>query len=269
MSNSNLSVFDKDKARLSFDRAAHRYDQSAKLQQMVARFLVDLVVTQKPQAQTILDLGCGTGQVTESMCQHYPGAEVIGLDFSQRMLHETQQRLSGRGYDAALVCADAERIPFADNYFDLMVSSLMLQWSNHLQHTLQRYHRALRADGRLFFSTFTEGTLVEVKSSWQHVDQTPHTSQFLSIEALKSTVEAAGFSRVNVISDTIIMTYSSVREMIMEIKQIGASNAHKQRERGLTGKQRFQAFEQAFEAFRQKDGQYPCTWQLAYVVCEH
>ena len=53
--------------------------------------------------------------------------------------------------------------------------------------------------------------------------------------------------------------------MIMDIKRIGASNARSERERGLTGKTRFAAFERAFDTFRRADSIYPCTWQLAYV----
>ena len=262
-----MSVFDKDKARLSFDRAAHRYDQSAKLQQQVAKHLIDLVHLNKASSSTTLDIGCGTGQVTEAMCRLYPQGEVVALDFSERMLEQTKNRLHQHGLSANLVCADAEQLPFEAGSFDLIVSSLMLQWSNDLANTLKICRSTLRDDGKMVFNTFTEGTLIEVKQSWQSVDQLDHASPFLSKQDLESTLESVGFSQIEVVYDTIIMTYSSVREMIAEMKQIGASNAHKDRERGLTGKQRFNAFEQAFEQFRLTNGQYPCTWKLAYVIC--
>lgn len=263
-----MSVYDKHKARLSFDRAAKRYDQSAKLQQEVANSLIDLASKVQTNAISVLDMGCGTGQVTEAMCRLYPEGEIFALDFSTNMLEQTRLRLDQSNKRANLVCADAEQLPFSANNFDLITSSLMLQWSNDLSTTLKACRNSLNEGGRMVFSTFVEGTLLEVKQSWQEVDQSEHTSNFLSKEALKQTVGAVGFSRFEVVHDTIIMTYPTVREMIQEMKQIGASNAHKDRERGLTGKQRFNAFEQAFEQYRQLDGQYPCTWKLAYVVCD-
>ena len=263
-----MSVFDKDKARLSFDRAAHRYDQSARLQQQVAQHLIDLVSDNQPISTKTLDIGCGTGQVTEAMCRLYPKGEVVGLDFSKRMLEQTRTRLHQHDFTADLVCADAEQLPFQESSFDLIVSSLMLQWSNDLVSTLKSCRNVLRPDGKMIFNTFTEGTLVEVKQSWQQVDQSEHTSNFLTMQDLESTLESVGFSQVEVLYDTITMTYPSVRAMIMEMKQIGASNAHKKRERGLTGKQRFGAFEQAFERYRLASGQYPCTWKLAYIICD-
>lgn len=263
-----MSVFDKDKARLSFDRAAHRYDQSAQLQQQVAGHLIDLVFDNKVSADSILDIGCGTGQVTEAMCRHYSDSEVIALDFAERMLEQTKIRLQQHDLHADLICADAECLPFSVNSFDLIVSSLMLQWSNNLVGTLQSCRETLKDDGKMLFTTFTEGTLSEVKECWQEVDQSEHTSQFLSETDLEATVKAAGFSRTQIHFNTITMTYASVRAMIMEMKQIGASNAHKDRERGLTGKQRFSAFEQAFDKYRLENKQYPCTWKLAYVICD-
>ena len=263
-----MSVYDKDKARLSFDRAAHRYDQSAKLQQQVARHLINLVSTHSKDPFSILDMGCGTGQVTEAVCRLYPESEVFALDFAEKMLMQTQSRLAKLGVAVNLVCADAEQLPFSANSFDLITSSLMLQWSNDLSSTLKTCNSTLNGNGKMVFSTFVEGTLLEIKQSWQIVDQSEHTSRFLSEEALQSMVGAVGFSRYEVVYETIIMTYSSVREMIQEMKQIGASNAHKDRDRGLTGKQRFKAFESAFEQYRLSDGRYPCTWKVAYLICD-
>lgn len=262
-----MSVYDKEKARLSFDRAAHRYDQSAKLQQQVAKHLIDLVTEQSVSASAVLDIGCGTGQVTEAMCRLFPKGEVVALDFASNMLKQTKCRLQQQGLSAELICADAEKLPFSNASFDLIVSSLMLQWSNALGDTLSSYHESLCEGGQLFFSTFTQGTLHEVQQSWKNVDHAEHTSQFLSINELKAIVTSAGFSHFHVVSETIVMTYPSLREMIMEMKHIGASNAHKDRDKGLTGKRRFGAFEKEFEQYRLSSGQYPCTWELAYVIC--
>jgi len=262
-----LSVYDKEKARLSFDRAAPRYDQSAHLQRHVAEHLIAIEAEQVRLATTILDAGCGTGQVTEAMCVRYPKSNVVALDFSRQMLVQAQKRLQAKGLDAHMVCADAEVLPFSHNTFDLITSSLMLQWSNNLTATLQGMREVLAAQGTLIFSTLVEGTLREVKQSWRAVDEAVHTSEFMSPSLLQQHVEAAGFSQVDIRYETIVMEYASAREMVMEMKQIGASNAHKDRARGLTGKQRFQAFERAFEVHRLASGQYPCTWKLAYIVC--
>ncbi|WP_158278845.1 malonyl-ACP O-methyltransferase BioC [Leucothrix arctica] len=261
-----MSSYDKRKSRQSFDRAAHRYDKSAALQQQVAAKLIAL--QSKEGVQSVLDIGCGTGQVTAAMCVDYPQANIVALDFAERMLLETEKRLSVINKSATLVCADAECLPFVDESFDLIISSLMLQWSNDLTQNLTHIHRCLMGKGQLAFSTFTEGTLKEVKASWKSVDGLVHTSDFMGVDTLKQSVEAAGFRNVQIHQETIVSLYPKVREVLMDMKRIGASNAHSDRSKGLTGKQRFAAFESAYEIFKQADMNYPCTWELAYVFGE-
>lgn len=264
-----MSVFDKNKSRRSFDRAAVHYDQNAQLQQMVATNLLRHLegFAQGLAPHLILDLGCGTGQVAEAMQLRYPDADITALDFSKQMLVQTEQRLSKQGLRALSVCADAEQLPFKEASFDLIVSSLMLQWANNLEKTLRDIQRSLSSEGILAFSSLSEGTLKEVKASWEAVDQSVHSSNFQSLDSFERIASAAGYSNISVISETIVINYSSVREMLLEMKGIGASNASNERFKGLTGKQRFEAFERAFESFRLTDGAFPCTWEVTYVFC--
>lgn len=264
-----LSVFDKQKSRRSFERAAHQYDRYARLQQQVATTLVNHLDERMKHINpmSILDLGCGTGQVAESMCQRYVDSNVFALDFSQKMLAQTQQRLNNRGFDLSAICADVEQLPFQQGSFDLIISSLMLQWANDLEDTLVQLRDVLTSQGVLVFSSLSEGTLKEIKSSWSDVDGAVHSSDFLSLLEFKAVAKAAGYSKVTIVPETIIICYDSIREMLQEMKGIGASNARSERVRGLTGKQRFEAFEHAFELHRLNDGRYPCTWEVTYVFC--
>jgi len=261
-----LNAYDKRKSRHSFDRAAHTYDKSASLQQQVAAKLIAL--QPKGRYQSILDIGSGTGQVTAAMCMEYPQADVVALDFSEKMLVETKKRLSTADAMAKLVCADAENLPFTDGSFDLIISSLMLQWSNDLTQNLTNIHRCLADQGCIAFSTFTDGTLKEVKASWESVDSLVHTSDFMDINTLQRSVELAGFKDIQIVQETIVSVYPNVRGILLDMKGIGASNAHNDRSKGLTGKQRFAAFEMAYEVFQNSDMSYPCTWELAYVFGE-
>jgi len=55
-----------------------------------------------------------------------------------------------------------------------------------------------------------------------------------------------------------------IRNRALEIKNMGFSNAVSQRTKGLTGKNKFQAFEQAYEQFKTADGLYPASWEVIY-----
>jgi malonyl-CoA O-methyltransferase len=64
--------------------------------------------------------------------------------------------------------------------------------------------------------------------------------------------------------ELITMTYSNVRQLMKDIKEIGASNTDSERSKGLMGKQKLKAFEEAYEQFKTADGLYPATWEVIY-----
>lgn len=68
-------------------------------------------------ADTVLDLGIGTGQSLNS----YPGdrGRIVGVDLSAGMLAEARKKIAGRRmHNASVFQADAMRLPFADDTFD-------------------------------------------------------------------------------------------------------------------------------------------------------
>lgn len=68
-------------------------------------------------AKTVLDLACGAGAMVDRLAR--PGRTVVGLDRAIEELEEAQRR--GRG---PLVQGHASYLPFADNSFDAVVTSL-------------------------------------------------------------------------------------------------------------------------------------------------
>jgi SAM-dependent methyltransferase len=73
-----------------------------------------------------LDVGCGTGALTEAVAEHGAPKGLVGIDSSAGFLDFARQRLSGAG--AALRQADAQDLPFATAAFDRVVSGLVLNF---------------------------------------------------------------------------------------------------------------------------------------------
>ena len=256
---------DKVKVRKSFDRAANTYDASAILQQEVASRLLERLEYIRIQPSHVLDVGCGTGTITADMLKRYPKAEIIGLDLAFNMLKKTKQQ--GKGWFSKkphCICADAEKLPLNNNSIDLVISNLMLQWSNDLQTVFDGFQRVITPEGLLMFTTFGPDTLKEIRTSWASVDNIPHTSQFTDMHDIGDALLKAGFSDPVMDMEIITMTYDSVRDVIKDIKNIGATNATQGRHKGLMGKQRLIDFELAYEQFKQADDLYPITWEVVY-----
>lgn len=114
----------RERSRRAFDAQAATYDEAVFGSH--ARTLYPAVVaelTDRPAAPParLLDLGCGTGALTELVAEALPDARLCGLDLSSGMLDRARARLGGRpdlGSRIELVRGDAERLPFCDRGFD-------------------------------------------------------------------------------------------------------------------------------------------------------
>ncbi len=95
-----------------------------------------------PQAgERILDLGCGTGQLTAEIAQR--GAQVIGLDNSANMIGQARQNYPG----LAFVLGDAAGFRFEEP-FDAVFSNAALHWVKDADRAVESIARALRPGGR-------------------------------------------------------------------------------------------------------------------------
>ena len=94
--------------------------------------------------QRVLDLGCGTGTLTILVKQTHPGAEVVGLDGDPEILEIARAKAAKAGVDVVLDDGMAYQLPYADQSFDRVLSSLVF---HHL--TRENKRRALRETFRV------------------------------------------------------------------------------------------------------------------------
>ena len=86
MNNTEHFLLDKKLIRLSFDAAAEHYDDVAFLQREVGQRIIDRLEFIKIAPQTIVDVGSGTGYVSQGLKKYFSQARVISLDIAPGML---------------------------------------------------------------------------------------------------------------------------------------------------------------------------------------
>ncbi|MCA1553246.1 MAG: class I SAM-dependent methyltransferase [Chloroflexi bacterium] len=95
--------------------------------------------------QRVLDLGCGTGTLTVLIKQAHPDAEVIGLDADPQVLTIAAAKAAQAGMDIQFDEGMAYQLPYPDDSFDRVLSSLMFHHltNEHKQRTLSEVFRVL------------------------------------------------------------------------------------------------------------------------------
>lgn len=147
----------KELIRLSFTHAASQYDCFDRVQRRVATQLATRMVARWPSLSKILEIGCGTGNLTEQLAQAYPRAQLVASDLSADMLEACEHRVGARARYQHL---DGETA--AVEGFELIASSLAFQWFADQPRAI----KGLAQTGtRLAIATLVEGTFAEWKEA--------------------------------------------------------------------------------------------------------
>jgi ubiquinone/menaquinone biosynthesis C-methylase UbiE/uncharacterized protein YbaR (Trm112 family) len=126
--------------------------------------LCNLDVTAEELAgKTLLDAGCGNGELTRAMAEY--GPEVVGMDFS-RSVEGARRRLFERGFPVAhrvhYLQGNVLELPLTPAGFDLVHSSGVLHHTPSTYRALRSVSRAVRPGGKLYVQLYLR------RPSWIH-----------------------------------------------------------------------------------------------------
>jgi malonyl-CoA O-methyltransferase len=236
-------MFDKSRIKQDFSKAAASYDAYAGLQQKILKNLLEKAEPLLPTHAEVLDVGCGTGQLATLL----PGCKATAIDIAYSMCK------SAAGKGSLAVNAAMEALPFISNRFDMVFSSLALQWVEDWRQALNEMERVLKPGGVLAVSSFGEGTLHELKQSFAACDNYPHVSEFTPSEA---------FDR----SETVIEYFPDLSSLMHYLKNIGAHNKLEKRSKAVMTPRRLLAVGDHYTKYFASENGLPVTWEVLYSV---
>ncbi|GFO70733.1 malonyl-[acyl-carrier protein] O-methyltransferase [Geomonas limicola] len=229
-----VTNIDRNKVQSSFHRQAGNYDSHALVQGRVVEKLTQELMSQDLHPGRLLDVGAGTGRLLGALCRLYPSALAVGADLAFGMCQAAAANLSGS--DALLVNADAERLPFAEGAFDLVLSSSTYQWLPSLDQAFGEVLRVLAPAGTFRFALFGARTLFELRDSYRKVLKggPDRTHNFLPQQEVLAALQRAGFRDASVRVELEVERHADVPDLLRSLKRIGAGSTAPAASRGLS-----------------------------------
>lgn len=207
-----------DKVREVFRSVAPSYDvmndlMSGGLHRVWKKFTLDLANVQP--GETVLDVASGTADLAQAFAKRAGAANVWQTDINEAMLKVGRDRLANEGLVTPNALADAEKLPFASESFDIVTVAFGLRNMTHKDVALAEMTRVLKPGGRLFVLEFSKvhkslekaydaysfGLLPKI-GKWVAKDEASYRYLAESIrvhpdqETLKTMMQTAGLSSV-------------------------------------------------------------------------
>lgn len=205
------------------------FDENAVVHRKMAHRILFALKEKVDHAEQILEIGCGTGYLTQLLIDHYPAATVTAIDIAEKMIDTAREKVEPRER-VRFLTADAEQLEFSRlGSFDVIVSNAALQWLTAPRKTICNLVRALKTGGWLMTTTYGPDTFQELRDTFQRVEQESgmepevHTLPLRSAEQWQNLFQKNGLAHVHAVECWHRLIFPDCRQFLQSVKATGES----------------------------------------------
>ncbi|EJU11521.1 dethiobiotin synthase [Sphingomonas sp. LH128] len=202
--------------------AAPDYDGHARIQREVATTLAARIAAlDLPPAPRVLEIGCGTGFLTSALMAQRIGGDWLVTDIAPEMVERCRAALPASDDRRTLHFAtlDGEHGTPEGAPFDLICSSLAVQWFDDTPAALARLSQWLAPGGHLVVTTLGPRSFHEWRAAHEAEGITPGTPAYPPVEAF------ATLSPETLLVEDVTETHLDPRAFVRAVKAIGAGTS--------------------------------------------
>lgn len=218
-----------------FSRSAITYDQHAVLQNECAIRLTQLIEQSIPDLVSgpVLEIGCGTGLLTEKIIPQILPRPFLITDISSSMLEVCKNKLSAKDFREQIrfKVLDGEQIDQVEEYA-LIVSGMTFQWFLNFEESLARVFRTLKPGGLLIFSFLEEESFPEWHNLCLDLGIPYRGNSLPSFHNFRKLGSIDGF--VHLWKESTVVQYPSLLDFLKNFKNTGTNHSIKSKSLSLS-----------------------------------
>jgi len=206
-----------------FSAAAETYDRHARPQRSLARAVCDALPEVYPEE--ILELGCGTGQLTRLLIDQFPDVPIDAIDVAEKMVEHSRKKFE-RFPQVNWIVGNAQTYRGKDPY-PLVVSSATLHWVSNLQKTFENIFQCLEKGGFFSLGMMLQGTLKELQDVREDVAPAKTAPSTLpSLDEVIKSLRTAGFRLLRKKQSKEEISYKSSIDFLRTIHEQGVTGTN-------------------------------------------
>jgi len=268
----NTSIANRNKIRIAqqFSRAANTYNSAADVQLDIS---FDAMVYVPPAYKNGLDIGCGTGRISQQLATRCN--TLVAMDLAFGMLSYAKENSLDADPSICWLQGDADCLPMADNSVDMVFSSMALQWSDNQQKVLAEVARVMTTGAHAVLAIMCDGSFNQLNDSWQTIDSQRHVNDFASAQSWYDAAKSQGL-HVTMEEKKYVTWHLNIRQLLTSIKSIGANvlltnqNSTEQPTsniKNVFNRHTLQHLETCYQQKYAENMQLPLTYQVCFLRC--
>jgi len=216
----------------------------------------------------VLDLGCRLGNLSQNLTNRAGIKNIVQCDMSERCISKARPP-----FDDLKVVADEEFLPFAENSFNAVLSSLSLHWVNDLPGTLIQINRILKDRGLLMASFLGGSTLNELRESILQTEievsggTSPAISPFIEIKDAGALLQRTGYKLPVSHSDIVTVNYDNIYSIIKDLRAMGETNSLAKMRKSFRTKETLDLINKKYkQLYSNENGEIEATFEIITIV---
>lgn len=162
----------------------------------------------------VIDLGCGTGELTRKLADTLPGSQVLGVDSSQEMLNDSK---AFENEQVTFECRSIERQLDSDKKWDLIFSNAAIQWVENHELLIPKIISGIKENGQLLIQIPDQQQNISNKILNELADEEPFKTIFESWKRTSPVLDIDQYAQLFFENGSKSMTvYEKIYPLILE-----------------------------------------------------